>query len=79
MKNYSKSTTSKSLEIVSWVALGISLILMTSSVVASTAATKMMVTDYDQYLFIKHYSREIFLHSSIMTMFSMMGLFISNK
>ena len=79
MRNHVKSTTSRHLEYVSWVALGISLILMIGSVVASIAATGMMISDYDQYLFIKQHSREIFLHSSIMTMFSMMGLFVSNN
>jgi hypothetical protein len=79
MNNYVKSTTNRHLEYASWAGMGISLALMICSAFVSATAMGEALTDYDNYLFLKERSREVFMHSSIMMLFSMMGLFISNK
>jgi hypothetical protein len=78
MRNNVKSTTSRNLEYASWAGMGISLILMTYSVIVSSSATSSMMTDWDNYLVMKDHSREVFMHSSLMMVFSMMGLFVSS-
>jgi hypothetical protein len=79
MKNYSNTTANKGLEYASWAGMGISLALMIYSALTSSVAMGDLVSDYDNYLFLRERSREVFMHSSLMMVFSMMGLFISNK
>jgi hypothetical protein len=79
MKNYVKSTASRNLEYACLAGLAISLILMVGSAIAPMNAIDIMVSDYEHYQFIKERSREVFMHSSLMMLFSMMGLFVSNN
>jgi hypothetical protein len=78
MKNYSSTTTNKGLEYASWAGMGISLALMIYSALTSASAMGETLADYDNYLFLRERSREVFMHSSLMMVFSMMGLFVSN-
>jgi len=82
MRNYLNNTpseSSKALGYIGWSGLVISLILMTYSMIKSTLAMDILVSDYDQYRHIMDTTREMFLASAIMMVASMTAVFASNN